>query len=106
MNDLPEALLAFFIGAAAFTGVLTIAARLAFKPIMESWLRLRQAAADDGGRLRQERRIEILEEELRELGRTVSTLTEAEEFRRRLEASPTGMPRTHELAPPRGDGRG
>lgn len=105
MNELPEVLLAFFIGAAALTGVVSIAARLAFKPILESWLRLRQASAEDGTRLIQERRIEFLENELQHLNRTVSTLAEAEEFRRQLEAAPATLPRAPEVAPGQGDGR-
>ena len=100
MNELPDVLMAFFIGAAALTGAVSIAARIAFKPILESWIRLRQASAEDDHRLRQERRIEFLEEELRRLSKTTSGLIEAEEFRRQLETSPAKLPRMNAAAQP------
>ncbi|MEX2570887.1 MAG: hypothetical protein WD737_06245 [Gemmatimonadota bacterium] len=85
MNDLGPTILAFFLGAAGLTGVLAIGARVAFKPILESRLRLRGTAfAEEVGSL-QDRRIELLEQEIGKLQRTVGRLAEAEEFRSQLE---------------------
>lgn len=85
MDDLAEIIFAFFVGASALTGVLAISARIAFKPILESWLRLRQGAAAEEAQMRRDRRIQLLESELRTVQQSVNQLMEAEEFRRQLE---------------------
>lgn len=91
MDDLAGAIFAFFMGASALTGVVAVGARIAFKPILESWIRLRQTAAAEDAQLRQERRVQFLETEMQAMQQSVGKLEEAEDFRRQIEAPRPSM---------------
>jgi uncharacterized protein YlxW (UPF0749 family) len=75
----------FFGGVIVLTPVLALSVRFAFKPMLESWARIKQS---NGEAALQDRRIQVLEAEIQHLQSTVQQLAEAEDFRRQL-AAPT-----------------
>lgn len=92
MGDFEDAIIAFFIGASVLTGVVAIGVRIALKPIIDSWIRLRQGAVAAEAELRQDRRIQLLEAELQTMQQQLNRLSDVEEFRRQLDA-PRDLPR-------------
>lgn len=101
IRSLPDIIITVFAGASILTAVVAIGARLALKPVMEAWLRLRQASSGQPGTALQDRRIELLETELQSLQKSVQSLVEAEEFRRQLGSS-FSVPGAQELPTSRG----
>jgi hypothetical protein len=80
-------LLAIFMGCLiVLIPVAGITARLALKPIMDSWARYREMKGNDESVLMLERRMSLMEEHLHSIERSVNLLLEDAEFRRRLEA--------------------
>ena len=92
MGDFEDAIIAFFIGASVLTGVVAIGVRIALKPIIDSWVRLRQGTAADEAELRRDRRLQLLEAELQSMQQQLNRVTDAEEFRRQLDG-PRDLPR-------------
>jgi hypothetical protein len=83
--ELFEFILVFFIVVVPIFG---ITARLAFKPMVDAIIRLREsfAGGSDGGLV--ERRVLELEDEVRQLRQTVLELKESRTFHRELLARP------------------
>ena len=78
-----------FGGAALLVPILALSARFALKPVMETWIRLRQAETSDQEKILQDRRIALLEAEVQSLQQTLQRRTEAEAFERQLNAPPS-----------------
>lgn len=89
----------FFGGAAVLAPILAFSARFALKPVMETWIRLRQSQAADPTDTLQDRRISLLEAELQGIQQSLQTLVEAEDFRRQL-ANPGSAPASPPTAEP------
>jgi hypothetical protein len=85
--DLFEFIIAFFIVGVPALG---ITARLAFKPMVEAMILLRDSFGGSGGAGLVERRVMELEDEVRQLRSTVHELQEAEAFHRALLAPSAG----------------
>jgi hypothetical protein len=68
-------------------GGLALAARLAVKPVMDTWLRIKQTVVADAWRSQQDRQLALMEAELQSLHRSVQMLIDGEEFRRKLEGA-------------------
>lgn len=100
IRSLPEVIITLFVGASILTAVVAVGARLALKPVMDAWLRLRQASSAEAGSALQDRRIDLLEAELQSVQKSVQSLVEAEEFRRQL-GGPHPTPSAGALAGPR-----
>jgi hypothetical protein len=81
MEDLAGVLAVFFGGAIILTPVVAISARLALRPLIESFARLKHGSEADHT---QDRRLALLEAEMQNLQGTLQSLAEAEEFRRQL----------------------
>jgi hypothetical protein len=81
---LASILVAFFLGAAVLVPVLALSARFALKPVMETWIRLRQGETTDQEKILQDRRIALLEAELQSVQQQLQQRTEAQEFEQRL----------------------
>ena len=75
---------AFFMGLAILVPVLAISARFALKPVMESWMKLKQTHTTDEEKIMQDRRIALLEAEIHSLQQVVQHQAEAREFDRAL----------------------
>ena len=81
---LASIVVAFFLGAAVLVPVLALSARFALKPVMETWIRLRQGETTDQEKILQDRRIALLEAELQSVQQQLQQRTEAQEFEQRL----------------------
>ena len=81
---LASIVVAFFLGAAVLVPVLALSARFALKPVMETWIRLRQGETTDQEKIMQDRRIALLEAELQSVQQQLQQRTEAQEFEQRL----------------------
>jgi hypothetical protein len=75
---------AFFVGLTIFVPVLAIAARFALKPVMETWIKLKQSQTTDEEKIMQDRRIALLEAEINSLQQMVHHQVEARDFDRAL----------------------
>jgi hypothetical protein len=62
-----------------------ITARIALKPIMDSWAKYRELKGNDETVLMLERRMALIEEHLNSIDRSMNHLLEDADFRRRLE---------------------
>ncbi|HEX6559711.1 MAG TPA: hypothetical protein VF021_09620 [Longimicrobiales bacterium] len=71
---------AFFIGASVLIPVVAFSARFALKPVMETWLRLKQSQTSDQDKITQDRRIALLEAELQSLQQVLEQRVDAHEF--------------------------
>ncbi|HYJ78929.1 MAG TPA: hypothetical protein VEW03_04985 [Longimicrobiaceae bacterium] len=69
-----------------------ITARIALKPIMESWAKYRELRGNDETVLMLERRMGLIEEHLNSIDRSMNHLLEDADFRRRLEAGGGSRP--------------
>jgi hypothetical protein len=78
---------AFFAGVALLTPILALSARFALRPVMETWMRLRQAGTSDQEKILQDRRIALLEAELQNLQQALQQRLDAQEFERELSTS-------------------
>jgi len=77
---------------AVFMGILVvlipvagITARIALKPIMESWAKYRELRGDNESVHLLEQRISLIEQQLYNIDRSVQKLVEDSDFRRQLE---------------------
>lgn len=75
---------AFFLGLTILVPIVAISARFALKPVMESWMRLRQGQPGDGDKIMQDRRIALLEAEIHSLQQLMQHQLEARDFERAL----------------------
>jgi hypothetical protein len=75
---------AFFVGLAILVPVVAISARFALKPVMESWIKLRQTQTSGDEKIMQDRRIALLEAEIHGLQQLVQQQHEARDFERAL----------------------
>lgn len=76
-----------------------ITARIALRPIMESWAKYRELRGSDETVLMLERRMALIEEHLNSIDRSMNHLIEEADFRRRLDAGGGALP-----LPPGGSG--
>lgn len=74
----------FFVGLAILVPVLAISARVALKPVMESWAKLRETQTSGDEKIMQDRRIALLEAEVNSLQQVVQQHLEARDFERAL----------------------
>jgi hypothetical protein len=84
LDQLPEVFGAFAMAASLLVGVTAISVRIALKPVMEAWLRMKEAS---GSGTLQDRRITLLESELHGIQQSMHAIQDAEEFRNRLSSS-------------------
>jgi hypothetical protein len=89
---LASVVVAFFAGAALLTPILALSARFALKPVMETWMRLRQSETTDQEKLIQDRRIALLEAELQSVQQLLHQRMAVQEFDRELSTSGTTPP--------------
>jgi uncharacterized membrane protein YhiD involved in acid resistance len=75
---------ATFIGLAILTPVLALCARFALKPVMETWMKLKQSQTSDQEKIMQDRRIALLEAELQSLQQMVQQRLDVHEFNRAI----------------------
>lgn len=75
---------AFFVGLTILVPVVAISARFALKPVMESWMKLRQSQTSDEDKIMQDRRIALLEAEIHSLQQLTQQQLEARDFERAL----------------------
>jgi hypothetical protein len=75
---------ATFAGLTLLTPVLAFCARFALKPVMETWLRMRQEQTSDQEKILQDRRIALLEAELQSLQQMVQQRLEVQDFDRAI----------------------
>jgi hypothetical protein len=73
------------VGSAICAPIFALSIRLALRPVVEAWTKLKQS--ETGGRdiALQDRRMAVLEQEIQSLQRAVQELAEGDEFRRRLQ---------------------
>jgi hypothetical protein len=76
---------AFFVGLSILVPVLALAARFALKPVMETWMKLKQSQTTDEEKIMQDRRIALLEAEVNSLQQLVHHQVEARDFERALQ---------------------
>lgn len=94
-------LLAIFMGMlVVLVPVVGITARIALKPIMESWARYREMRGDDQTVAILSQRVALLEEHLHGIERSLHALHEDAEFRRQLEAGRAAAPALPDRAGP------
>ena len=74
--------------------IIGITARIALRPVMDSWAKYRELKGNDETVLMLERRMALMEEHLNSIDRSVQLLLEEADFRRQLE---TGTPRPGQL---------
>jgi Tfp pilus assembly protein PilE len=95
-------LVAVFMGCLiVLVPVAGITARIALKPIMESWARYRELRGNDEVVALLQQRMSLMEEHLHSIDRTVNRLAEDADFRRRLDAGgppPAALPATDRAA--------
>jgi len=84
LRELSMVIAAFFVGLAILVPVVAISARVALKPVMESWAKLRQTQTSGEDRIIQDRRIALLEAEMHGLQQVVQQHLEAKDFERAL----------------------
>ncbi|HET7462498.1 MAG TPA: hypothetical protein VFJ82_14690 [Longimicrobium sp.] len=89
-QDFAAIMALFFTGTIVLVPVLALSARLAFKPLTETLLRLRNGGEAD---TMQDRRIALLEAEVQALGAALHQMAE-DDFRRQI-GSPTVFPLEH-----------
>jgi hypothetical protein len=77
---------AFFVGLAILTPVLAFCARFAMKPVMETWMKMRQSETTDQEKILQDRRIALLEAELQSVTQLLQHRVDSQEFDRALSA--------------------
>lgn len=65
--------------------VLGLTMRFALRPLVEAWIQLRKDAANDAQTDLLRRQVLLLESELQQVQHSVQSLTDAQEFHRRLE---------------------
>lgn len=65
--------------------VLGLTMRFALRPLVEAWIQLRKDAAHDAQTDLLRRQVLLLESELQQVQHSVQSLTDAQEFHRRLE---------------------
>lgn len=75
---------ATLIGLTILTPVLALCARFALKPVMETWIKLKQSQTSDQDKIMQDRRIALLEAELQNLQQMVQQRLEVHEFNRAI----------------------
>lgn len=86
-----------FGGLVILVPIVALTMRFTLKPMLETWMRVRQGTSGQEGVL-QDRRISLLEAELQGVQSALQTLLEADEFRRQLQATgangrtPSGTP--------------
>lgn len=78
---------AFFAGAAVLIPILALSARFALKPVMETWMKLRQGETTDQDKIMQDRRIALLEAELQSVQQQLQQRLDAQAFERKLAAA-------------------
>lgn len=83
---------AFFFGLSVLVPILALSARFALKPVMETWMRLRQSQTTDEEKIMQDRRIALLEAELQSLQHAVRHQLDARDFDRALTDRTTPSP--------------
>ncbi len=83
-EELAMTIAAFFVGLAILVPVVAISARVALKPVMESWAKLRQVQTSGEEKIMQDRRIALLEAEIHGLQQLVQQQLEAKDFERAL----------------------
>lgn len=83
-EELSMVIAAFFVGLAILVPVVALCARFALKPVMETWMKLRQSQTSDEEKIMQDRRIALLEAEIHGLQQVVKHQVEAREFERAL----------------------
>ena len=84
-----------FIGLTILVPIVGITARIALKPVMESWARYRELKGSEDAVVMLERRMALMEEHLNSIDRSVQLLLEEADFRRKLEAggsAPAALP--------------
>jgi hypothetical protein len=84
LEKLAMVVFAFFVGLTIFVPVLAIAARFALKPVMETWMKMKQSQTSDEEKIMQDRRIALLEAEINSLQQMVQQQAEARDFERAL----------------------
>jgi hypothetical protein len=89
---LASVVVAFFLGAALLTPILALSARFALKPVMETWMRLRQSETTDQEKILQDRRVALLEAEVQSLQQLIQQRVAAQEFDRALSTSRSEPP--------------
>ena len=75
---------AFFVGLAILVPVVALSARFALKPVMESWMKMRQTLTSGEDKITQDRRIALLEAEMHSLQELVQRQLEARDFEHAL----------------------
>ncbi|HEX8691874.1 MAG TPA: hypothetical protein VF746_05615 [Longimicrobium sp.] len=84
-----------FGGLTILVPIVGITARIALKPVMESWARYRELRGNDDAVVMLERRMALMEEHLNSIDRSVQLLLEESDFRRKLEvggSAPAALP--------------
>ena len=71
-------------GLAILTPVLALCARFALKPVMETWLKLRESQTSDQEKIMQDRRIALLEAEVQSLTQIVQQRLDVQDFDRAI----------------------
>ena len=84
-EELAMVVFAFFVGLSILVPVIAISARFALKPVMESWIKLRQTQTSDEEKIMQDRRIALLEAEIHSLQQLVQHQVETRDFERALQ---------------------
>ena len=77
-------IVALFAGLTILTPVLAFCARFALKPVMESWVKLREGQSSDQEKIMQDRRIALLEAELQSLQLQVQQRLDLRDFDRAI----------------------
>ncbi len=83
-EELSMVIAAFFVGLAILVPVVALSARFALRPVMESWIKLRQTQTTGDEKIMQDRRIALLEAEIHSLQQLVQQQLEARDFERAL----------------------
>jgi hypothetical protein len=81
---LASVVVAVFGGAAVLTPIVALSARFALRPVMETWMRLRQSETSDQEKILQDRRIALLEAEIQGIQQLLQQRQELQEFDRDL----------------------
>jgi hypothetical protein len=84
LEGIAMVVVATFAGLTLLAPVLALCARFALKPVMETWIRLRQGQTSDQEKIMQDRRIALLEAELQNLQQMVQQRLEVQEFDRAI----------------------
>ena len=84
LEGIAMVVVATFAGLSLLTPVIALCARFALKPVMETWIRLREGQTSDQDKIMQDRRIALLEAELQNLQQMVQQRLEVQEFDRAI----------------------